>query len=250
MKKTVMFAAVLAMAALVSTPLFAFTWTDNFESGLGAWSIASGCAALSVSTAANTTPGGSRSAHIDNNTFGKEYHNLGQNLTGNWSYSFNLLDDGNYNAYGEIRGYTGTGTYAGNTLVQDIIAGSMGYSGAGLNGELYNSARYQGRFILATGSSGWFNLNATRSAGWHTFTITRTNGVETWYVDGVADRSFTNVTDSGMGVVVIGAAANGPNNAFFDDVKVTNVLTPEPASLLTMGAGLIGLAGIIRRKRA
>lgn len=244
-------ATILAVLALAAAPSFAFSWTDNFESGLGNWANASGCTSLGLSTAQNTTPGGSYSAHVGDHAFDKMYHNLGVQITaGTWSISFNLFDNANYNAYGELRSYSG-GTYPNGSFNQDIVAGLMSFSSnVALPGETYDSSKYQGRFISGSGATGWFNLNTSRTPGWHTFTITRTaDNMVTWYVDGAKDRSFNTITNSAMNVVVIGASATGTNNAFFDDVNVTDVV-PEPGSLLILCAGITGMIGILRRKSA
>lgn len=249
MKGTILLAAIIAIVALIAAPVFAFTWTDNFESGLGNWTVAAGCTMPTLTNTQNATPGGANSAQIKASpNFDKMYHNLGADLTGNWSFSFSMLDNGYYNDFGELRSYGLGKTYSTGTLGLDICAGC--YNSVSLPGEVWDGSKYQARFNATngTGNSGWFNLDVARSQGWHTFTVTRTNGVVSWYVDGALGRSFTNVADSYMNVVTVGASAALTNNtAYFDNVKATNVL-PEPSSLLALGAGLLTVVGMLRRR--
>lgn len=53
------------------------------------------------------------------------------------------------------------------------------------------------------------------------------------------------VTATGSDTLTIGIR-NDPSYQALDDVSVTS--TPEPDSLILMGSGLLGLAGVIRRK--
>jgi hypothetical protein len=46
-----------------------------------------------------------------------------------------------------------------------------------------------------------------------------------------------------------GSTVNEPPTVFLEGVNTTPVTTPEPASLSLIGAGLLGLAGIVRRRR-
>lgn len=249
MKKMLLPSAILVIVALLAAPALAFTWTDNFESGLGNWTAAAGCTMLTLSNAQNATPGGAYSAQVKPSpNFDKMYHNLGTDLTGNWSFSFSLLDNGYYNDYGELRSYGLGKTYSTGTLGLDICIGCN--NSVTLPGEVWDGSKYQARFNATngTGNSGWFNLNVARSQGWHTFTVTRSNGTVSYYVDGALGRSFTNVADSYMNVVTVGtSAALTSNTAYFDNVKATNVI-PEPTSLIALGAGLLGLLGVIRRR--
>jgi len=50
-------------------------------------------------------------------------------------------------------------------------------------------------------------------------------------------------------VVMLETWGSGTGSAYFDDAYADNVPIPEPASLLLLGSGLIGMLAVTRRKR-
>ncbi len=214
---------------------------DEFESGsMSNWTVLSGNTALTISTAQNQTPGGSKSALVTS-SLNKMYRNLGAEVQNRAKVTFWIYDDNGaqHRVYGEVRSYTGAG-YPG-TLQQLFAIGRYGTgfgTGTGtLAGEVVNTAKYQGR-IVAGSNTGWFNLNANRTVGWHKFEIERAADGTTmnFYVDGALDRTITSATYATWDSVTIGSvgASGTTGNAWFDDVNAeytsSPVITTHPSS--------------------
>jgi hypothetical protein len=117
---------------------------------------------------------------------------------------------------------TSGGTIAGNGT---FGAGSITITGNGSNG-IPTGVLFTGTFTTAT----WTSLG-TQTDGTHVFMLTA-------IFDNVPGHTFQGIVDMGNGFTGTGIVTSGN----------TYVVIPEPGTLGLLGTGLLGVAGLVRRK--
>jgi len=116
---------------------------------------------------------------------------------------------------------TGGSFAAGGTLG----AGTITITGNGSSG-IPTGTLFSGTFSTAT----WASLG-TLADGTHAFLLTAV-------LSGGSGTTFQGVVDMGNGFTGIGTITSGD----------TSVVVPEPGTLGLLGTGLLGIAGLVRRK--
>ena len=152
-----------------------------------------------------------------------------------------------------ITDYEGLGTSAAGTAT---IAGTVTSGGSldittaltGVNG------------VAATGTISWNTGTLTGSGSSFTYTggsLTIMSGTTTLFSGTFSNSTPGTVTITPVSILISGVLANGggtetitikKGGAFTVSADIGVVTTPEPGTLGLIGTGLIGLAGIARRK--
>ena len=251
MKRFMAIAAALTLVSAMSASADSFTWTENFESGLSAWTEvnASGSYPVTVSTDQAVSPTHSaRTADAPTGATGLGYiwHQV-DNAEKDFDLTWSFYD-----------------TNAANTGQRNWIQ-VMNYSDGGITGTLnqlfaigaYNAVLptdvYQAR-ILYGGTApytAWFGTSVSRATGWHTARIKQegTTGLLTMWIDStqVAQVNLPQVNVFPLTVIRAGSGlSNNGAGMYFDDITF---VTPEPGSMVALGAGLLSMVGLIRRKK-
>ena len=244
MKRFMAIAAALTLVSAMSASADSFTWTENFESGLGAWTQvnADGPQPVAVSTDQAVSP--THSAFVPGWTGAGTIGYIWQQVN-NAEKDFDLT-------------WSFYDTNAANTGQRNWIQ-AMSYDGGGVSGSLqqlfaigaYNSLApttvYQGR--IAVGGINWFTTSIDRVTGWHTARIKQegATGLLTMWIDGTQIQQTTLATVYPLTAIRVGSGlSNNGAGMYFDDITF---VTPEPGSMVALGAGLLSMVGLIRRKK-
>lgn len=114
--------------------------------------------------------------------------------------------------------------------------------------------------VATTGTISWSTGALTGSGSSFTYTggnVTVMSGAETLFSGTFSTSTAGTVTVTPVSIVISGVLANGGgtelitlgrNGAFTVNTAIGVVTTPEPGTLGLIGTGLIGLAGLARRK--
>lgn len=123
-------------------------------------------------------------------------------------------------------------------------------NGALLRVGMNNNAHYQVHYY--TSALQTVDTGVSNGTGWHHVTLTNTKVDATnWKTDWVLDTASGSFTwawnAAGANKVVVGYNYSCGTEVNWDNISLA---IPEPSSILALATGMIGLVGIIRRKRA
>ena len=175
---------------------------------------------------------GGTNAALVGDTNGGQFLTMQEGVTwlGNFDYGENLVWTGNPNIVGGVGG-------GGPFAIQ--LANPVGGIGFGIQADLYGAFT---AYVSIYDKTGTYQTTLTFS------------GVSSGFENG--SNLFIGIQDTtavNIGAIAIDTTSGGPpwDHDFALDAVSFNYatnLTPEPSSLVLLGSGLIGVAGLVRRK--